>query len=295
MPLGALVLSQRADASLYRDDESGYEFPKRYLQQFRALSTPGAQLIALIHEPERLADGTRGGRGGYVGWAILAAPPVSVPVPVRARPLWRVAYLGGIMPLPRTVRLEEGGHIFESWRRGIAVDKRNQALLGSSVRAVPLAEVLDVLRAADAVPDALVDWSPGATPLPERRERERVTVERLVRARGFRTQVLAAYGWRCAVTGWQATPGLASGLLDAAHLTAVERGGADDVRNGISLTPTIHRLYDAGVLGFTTTPAGLILRTGADGVRLHGQGGHLELRDGLQLLMPGDRRLWPTL
>lgn len=292
--MGALVLSQRADASLYRDDGSGYEFPKRYLQQFRALSTPGAQLIALIHEPERLGNGSRKGRGGYVGWAILGEPPISVDVPVGADEVWRVTYLGGIMPLPRMVRLEEGGHIFESWRRGIAIEKRDQALLGSSVRAVPLSEVLDVLRAADAVPDALVDWSSGANPLPERRERERVTVERLVRARGFRTQVLAAYAWRCAVTGWQAKPGLASGLLDAAHLTAVEQDGADDVRNGISLTPTIHRLYDAGVLGFAATPAGLILRTGADGVSLHGQGGHLELRDGLHLLMPGDRRLWPA-
>ena len=298
MGVDALVLSQRADASLYRDDESGYEFPKQYLSLFEPLSVPGSVRIALIHEPQRTASG-RTGRGGYVGWAVLDTPPVPVPVPEGTRPLWRVGYSGGLMPLPRPVRLEEDGRMYERWlerfERGTA---RNQVLNGRSVRRVPLANVLSVLHAAGAAPDELADWQPESAPLfpalpqPEL-PRERVLVERLVRARGFRTQVLSAYSWRCAVTGWQARPGMAGGLLDAAHLVPVQRGGQDDVRNGVSLTPTVHRLFDAGVIGFQATPEGLILRAGALGVSFQGQGGRLDLQDGLQLHMPGDRRLWP--
>lgn len=300
--MDALVLSQRADASLYRDDASGYEFPKQYLSLFAPLSVPGSVLIALIHEPQRTALG-RTGRGGYVGWAVLDAPPLPVPVPEGARPLWRIAYSGGLMPLPRTVRLEENGQMYERWlepfERGTA---RNQVLNGRSVRQVPLAEVLSVLSAADALPDELADWQrepsgvwPTAPQPQVANARERVVVERLVRARGFRTQVLAAYGWRCAVTGWQAAPGLAGSLLDAAHLIPVQRGGQDDVRNGVSLTPTVHRLFDAQAIGLQATPEGLVLRTGGEGVRLEGQGGRLDLQDGLRLHMPGDRRLWPPI
>lgn len=225
--VGALVLSQRADASLYRDDESGYEFPARYLKLFGTLSVPGARLVVLIHEPERLENERRGGWVCLMGDSRRAAGVCAGATRIAA--LWREAYLGGIMPLPCLFGLVKGGHLFESWRWAIPADQRNRVMLGRSMRVVPMAEVLDVLRAVDAVSGALVDWEPAAGAHPEEGAvRERVTVERLVRARGFRTQVLA------------------TGLLDAAHLTSVERSGRNDVRNGVSLALTIHRLYDAG-------------------------------------------------
>lgn len=76
-------------------------------------------------------------------------------------------------------------------------------------------------------------------------ERQRVIseVSRLSRDAGFRRQVLFAYEQRCAVTRVQLR------LVDAAHILPVGApGSADHVRNGIALSPTYHRAFDAGLI-----------------------------------------------
>ena len=76
-------------------------------------------------------------------------------------------------------------------------------------------------------------------------ERQRVITEvsRLSRVAGFRQQVLFAYGNRCSVTRVQLR------LVDAAHILPVGApGSVDHVRNGIALSPTYHRAFDAGLI-----------------------------------------------
>jgi putative restriction endonuclease len=76
-------------------------------------------------------------------------------------------------------------------------------------------------------------------------ERRRIIAEvsRLSRDAGFQRQVLFAYGQRCAVTRIQLR------LVDAAHILPVGApGSADHVRNGIALSPTYHRAFDAGLI-----------------------------------------------
>ncbi len=76
-------------------------------------------------------------------------------------------------------------------------------------------------------------------------ERQRVIAEvsRLSREAGFRQRVLFAYGNRCAVTRVQLR------LVDAAHILPVGApGSADRVPNGIALSPTYHRAFDAGLV-----------------------------------------------
>jgi len=76
-------------------------------------------------------------------------------------------------------------------------------------------------------------------------ERQRVVseVSRLSRDAAFRQRVLFAYGNRCAVTRVQLR------LVDAAHILPVGAAGSSDhVRNGIALTPTYHRAFDAGLI-----------------------------------------------
>lgn len=69
------------------------------------------------------------------------------------------------------------------------------------------------------------------------------TVSRLSRSANFREQVLSAYDHRCAITRFQLR------LVDAAHILPVPApGSADDVRNGIALTPTYHRAFDNGLI-----------------------------------------------
>ncbi|MBF6560184.1 MAG: HNH endonuclease [Candidatus Binataceae bacterium] len=80
-------------------------------------------------------------------------------------------------------------------------------------------------------------------PLPAERRRFITEVSRLSREAGFRQQVLFAYGNRCAVTRVQLH------LVDAAHILPVGApGSADHVRNGLALSPTYHRAFDAGLI-----------------------------------------------
>lgn len=76
-------------------------------------------------------------------------------------------------------------------------------------------------------------------------ERQKVLTEvgRWSRDAGFKRQVLFAYGNRCAVTRLQLR------LVDAAHIVPVGApGSVDQVRNGIALSPTYHRAFDAGLV-----------------------------------------------
>lgn len=82
--------------------------------------------------------------------------------------------------------------------------------------------------------------------LSETRQRIVQTVSRLSRAANFRFQVLNAYGNRCAVTRAQLR------LVDAAHILPVGApGSADHIRNGLALSPTLHRAYDAALIYLT--------------------------------------------
>lgn len=79
--------------------------------------------------------------------------------------------------------------------------------------------------------------------LPQERRRIVSTVNRLSRLASFRQQVLTAYGNRCAVTRLQLR------LVDAAHILPVGvEGSTDDVRNGLALSPTLHRAFDQSLV-----------------------------------------------
>jgi putative restriction endonuclease len=79
--------------------------------------------------------------------------------------------------------------------------------------------------------------------LPAERQRVIREVNQLCREASFRRRVLFAYGNRCAVTRMQLR------LVDAAHILPVGASGSVDlVRNGIALSPTYHRAFDAGLI-----------------------------------------------
>lgn len=84
---------------------------------------------------------------------------------------------------------------------------------------------------------------PQAQALPAPRQRIIAEVSRLSRDAAFRRQVLFAYGQRCAVTRMQLK------LVEAAHILPVGAPDSSDaVQNGIALSPTYHRAYDAGLI-----------------------------------------------
>jgi putative restriction endonuclease len=78
-------------------------------------------------------------------------------------------------------------------------------------------------------------------------------VARKVRPRDpmFRERVLRAYEHRCAVTGFRAALGGSFFGCEAGHVMWHAYGGPDSVDNGISMEPTIHKLFDAGAWTLT--------------------------------------------
>lgn len=75
-----------------------------------------------------------------------------------------------------------------------------------------------------------------------RRTRRAATTNRVHRDAGFTFRVLHRYGARCAISGIPVKE-----VLDAAHVIPVADGGPDDERNGILLSATLHRAFDAGL------------------------------------------------
>lgn len=279
-----VLLTIRGSDNAYGDDDDSYFYPERYRPALAPLEA-GEPMLALVYEP-----GEKGlGRMAYVAWALLSTPPEPAGKTEKGQRQWRVRYDGGLAPLPRPVAQEEAGHVFEAFLRVVPRKQRGPVQRGTSVRPLLFSDFTAVLTASGLLPrveteDAL-----------ERVLRKRQAVERLVRERGFRLRVLSAYSWTCAVTGWSAPPNLSHALLDAAHWVAVKDGGGDGVRNGVALTPTVHRLLDGGVLGFAFEDGlwRLQRQQPLDGFNLDGPGGRLELVHGQPLVLPRDQRLWP--
>jgi len=126
--------------------------------------------------------------------------------------------------------------------------------------------------------------------LSEARQRIVQTVSRLSRAANFRLQVLNAYGNRCAVTRAQLR------LVDAAHILPVGApGSADHIRNGLALSPTLHRAYDAALI-YLTEDLEMKLNTKRE-AELRGSRLDTGLEEFTKLLgkihLPADRRQWP--
>jgi len=64
----------------------------------------------------------------------------------------------------------------------------------------------------------------------------------------FRQRVLTAYGHACALTGETAPE-----ILEAAHIEPYVNVASNHVQNGIALRVDLHRLFDAGLLGITSS------------------------------------------
>lgn len=95
-------------------------------------------------------------------------------------------------------------------------------------------------------------------------------VSRTPRDPEFRTKVLVAYEYRCAVCGFDVRLGNVTVGLEAAHIKWHQAGGPDQESNGLALCVLHHKLFDRG--GFTIS-AELVIELSA---RLHGSNGFQE-------------------
>lgn len=99
----------------------------------------------------------------------------------------------------------------------------------------------DAAAAAAAADESLAQTLCDSTTLMQRE-----TLQRWRRPDGFARAVMAAYDYRCAVTGFRAELVGVPFALDAAHLHWHCKGGPATLANGVALHPTLHRLLDYG-------------------------------------------------
>jgi hypothetical protein len=179
---------------------------------------------------------------------------------------------------------------------------RNVATQGRAVRSIPIGDALRILSVGDPGAGILLldtgkGESPsesGATNVPPERKRRQVSA--LERDAEFRRKIIRAYAVRCAVTGL----GDGSGRgLEAAHMQPAGAGhrGPDAVENGICLTPTVHRLFDLGLIGLIYKGSELILVTSLN-LELsecsdESTGANLGFSSGSQVRLPQDSETNP--
>ncbi len=68
----------------------------------------------------------------------------------------------------------------------------------------------------------------------------------------FREAVLRAYEWQCAICGFLARIGQNLVGVEAAHIKWHQAGGPDTNPNGVALCSLHHKLFDRGIIGFTS-------------------------------------------
>ena len=71
------------------------------------------------------------------------------------------------------------------------------------------------------------------------------------RSMAFSVAIRRSYDWTCAVSGIRLDGPTGDCEVEAAHLIPVECGGADDLRNGLALTRTLHWAFDQHLFGIT--------------------------------------------
>lgn len=106
---------------------------------------------------------------------------------------------------------------------------------------------------------------------------------RIARSRAFLSQVLKAYGKRCAFCGQGGRLSNGRTELEAAHIVSRGKLGPDDVRNGLALCRAHHWAFDRGVIRISAhhivqvEPAFALIAENATIASVDGEGLHLPL------------------
>lgn len=235
---------QYRPGSIYDDTPwEAYDFPRRYL---RAVERAVGDWI-VYYETGKALGGT--GRKAYFAAARVRDV---VAHPREADRFFARMDTRSYLPFDRPVAPVEDGIVMETAREaGPGVLARGGAVQ-SAVRPLPATEFARIVRrglerSLGVDPAAS---SPGLAEAPAQFERpvEQVLLERPVRDRAFRRQVLDAYDGTCAISGLSLRNGGGWMEVEAAHIKAVEHDGPDIVQNGLALSATVHKMFDRGLI-----------------------------------------------
>lgn len=238
----------------------------------------------------------------YVGWAALRSAPVLSPRRTPSgQPLWEVHYVDRVQDFPLPVPRDYLGAPLESWLRNLPVANRNVLSSGASVRSLLPEEAQLILELGHAGSLGSVTYEVGdAASEGLVAERSRRVIEAVTRDARFRREVMTAYDYKCAVSGLaigSLPEGRATRLLDAAHIRPVGDRGPDSVSNGLSLTPTVHRLFDEGLISvqWSNDRLQLVRSPRLESVMVESQHGTvIRIEQGQVVSIPTDRSQWPS-
>jgi putative restriction endonuclease len=78
-------------------------------------------------------------------------------------------------------------------------------------------------------------------------QQEQKEIQIFLRSRIFQRLIPQTYDHRCAVTGWR-VHNAQHAMIDACHIIPFAESQNDHISNGISLSPTLHRAFDRGLI-----------------------------------------------
>jgi putative restriction endonuclease len=277
------------EGSGWNDSADSYEFPNKYLPQFRAAMNDAGTATALIYEPRR-----EGGRQAFVAWTEVVGPPRKS----GAANHYTIAFHGGLRSFDQPVSFTINGIPVEYRLRPVAPRQWGAALRGKSVRVIPEANAMEILALGCASHTRIRTYELEVSGF-DAQERNRRIIARLDRDVRFRDGVLCVYGFRCAISGLGVGPGPASrlfGVLDAAHIRPVSLKGSDVPSNGIAMTPTLHRIFDAGLFTLKAMRGRVVVRRSPQlrESMLVGPKTKIALEEGMEIALPTDERSAPS-
>lgn len=107
----------------------------------------------------------------------------------------------------------------------------------------------------------------------------------------FRLDIVAAYQYTCALTGYRVTTIDGASIIDAAHIHQFSESRNNDPKNGIALCKNAHWMFDQGLWSLDDDYRVIVAHSAFDEAA-HNQ---KSLRDfhGQPIALPSDAKLWP--
>lgn len=115
--------------------------------------------------------------------------------------------------------------------------------------------------------------------------------EIFVRGGMFKKTIPKIYDFTCCVTGMQIHSSRNIQMIDACHIYPFSISNDDTVRNGIALSPTLHRAFDRGLI---TINSNFIVRVSPT-IQENGSSFTLSQFEGKQIILPEKEKWFPSL
>jgi putative restriction endonuclease len=112
------------------------------------------------------------------------------------------------------------------------------------------------------------------------------------RSARFRLDIVSAYNYTCALTGYRVTTIAAGAIVDAAHIHQFSDSRNNDPNNGIALCKNAHWQFDAGLWTIDDDYRVVVARDAFSEASPNQK--PLSEMDGQRLLLPGNEIIWPS-